>query len=137
MISIEVKASRAYQVHIGSGLLRELGQRIKSLCKAQKVAIVSDTNVFPLYGDLATKSLEDVGFQVLSFVFPAGEESKNADTYLRLLNFLAENRLTRSDCLVALGGCAGIAGRCDVVSESAGRGRVFAAAACAGSFACR
>lgn len=104
MISIEVKASRSYQVHIGSGLLRELGQRIKSLIKAQTVALVSDSNVYPLYGEEAVKSLEAVGFEVHSFVFPAGEESKNADTYLQLLNFLAEHRLTRSDCLVALGG---------------------------------
>lgn len=104
MISIEVKASGTYQVHIGSGLLPELGQRMKSLCKAQKAAIVSDSNVFPLYGEIAAESLKNAGFEVLAFVFPAGEESKNADTYLRLLNFLAENQLTRSDCLVALGG---------------------------------
>ena len=37
-------------------------------------------------------------------MFPAGEESKNGETYLKLLNFLAGHRLTRSDCLVALGG---------------------------------
>ena len=104
MISIDVKASRAYQVHIGTGLLPELGQRLREVSQAQKVAIVSDTNVFPLYGEIAEKSLENAGFQVISFVFPAGEESKCAQTYLELLNFLAENRLTRSDCLVALGG---------------------------------
>ena len=104
MITIDVNASRAYQVHIGSGLLPQLGQRIKALCQAQKIAIVSDSNVFPLYGEKATKSLENAGFQVFSFTFPCGEESKNATTYLELLNFLAENQLTRRDCLVALGG---------------------------------
>ena len=104
MISIEVKASKTYQVLIGSGLLTQLGSQMRQRCKAQKAAIVSDSNVFPLYGAAACKSLEDAGFQVISFVFPAGEESKNADTYLKLLNFLAENQLTRSDCLVALGG---------------------------------
>lgn len=104
MISIEVKASRSYQVHIGSGLLLQLGQRIKELSKAQKVALVSDSNVYPRYGEAAESSLKAAGFQVLSFVFPAGEESKNADTYLQLLNFLAENQVTRADCLVALGG---------------------------------
>ena len=104
MISIEVKASRSYQVHIGSGLLLRLGQQIKELSKAQKVALVSDSNVYPLYGEAAESSLKAAGFQVLSFVFPAGEESKNADTYLQLLNFLAENQVTRADCLVALGG---------------------------------
>lgn len=104
MISIEVKASKTYQVLIGSGLLSQLGSQIRNRCKAQKAAIVSDSNVFPLYGETARKSLEDAGFQVVSFVFPGGEASKNADTYLKLLNFLAENQVTRSDCLVALGG---------------------------------
>lgn len=104
MISIEVKASKAYQVHIGSGLLSQLGQRLSELTKAQIAAIVSDSNVYPLYGEIAVKSLEEAGFQVLTFVFPAGEESKSADTYLKLLNFLAENKVTRADCLVALGG---------------------------------
>ena len=104
MISIEVKASRSYQVHIGSGLLLQLGQRTKELTNAQKAVLVSDSNVYPLYGKIAENSLEAAGFQVLSFVFSAGEESKNADTYLQLLNFLAENQVTRADCLVALGG---------------------------------
>ena len=75
MISIEVKASRSYQVHIGNGLLLQLGQRTKELTKAQKTVLVSDTNVYPLYGKIAENSLEAAGFQVLSFVFSAGEES--------------------------------------------------------------
>ena len=104
MICIDVKASRSYPVLIGNGLLAQVGDQIRQRCKAQKAAIVSDTNVFPLYGAIVSESLEKAGFQVVSFVFPAGEENKNADTYLRLLNFLAENQLTRSDCLVALGG---------------------------------
>ena len=41
---------------------------------------------------------------MVSYVFPAGEESKNGQVFLDLLNFLAENRLSRSDMIVALGG---------------------------------
>ena len=41
---------------------------------------------------------------MVSYVFPAGEESKNGQVFLDLLNFLAENQLTRSDLIVALGG---------------------------------
>lgn len=104
MICIDVKASKAYPVYIGSGLLSQLGQMLRESCKSQKAVIVSDSNVYPLYGDIARKSLENSGFQVLSFAFPAGEESKSADTYLKLLNFLAESQVTRADCLVALGG---------------------------------
>ncbi len=104
MISIEVKASKSYYVHIGSGLLTGTGTQVRSVCKAEKAAIVSDTNVFPLYGAAVIDSLEKAGLQVVHFVIPAGEESKNGTVYLELLNFLAEQHITRSDCLIALGG---------------------------------
>ena len=102
MRTVSVKASRCYEVRIGSGLIATLGDNIPG--KAKKVCIVSETNVWPLHGPAAVKSMEDAGFQVTSFVFPAGEASKCGATYLELVNFLAENRLTRTDCLVALGG---------------------------------
>ena len=102
MRTVPVKASRNYEVRIGSGLLSTLGANIPQ--KVKKVCIVSETNVWPLHGTAAVKSIEAAGFEVISFVFPAGEESKCGATYLELVNFLAENRLTRTDCLVALGG---------------------------------
>lgn len=104
MKTVTVKASTQYDVLIGSHLLAQLGQRVKPLCKGRKACIVSDSNVFPLYGEPATKSLVDAGFEVVNFVFPAGEQSKNASVYLELLNYLAIKQITRSDCLIALGG---------------------------------
>ena len=104
MKTIKVTASKSYEVLVGRGVLQEIGAHIKALTKAEKIAIVSDSNVFPLHGAAAMESLKNAGFKVVSFVFPAGEESKNGKVYLELLNFLAECQLTRSDCLVALGG---------------------------------
>jgi 3-dehydroquinate synthase len=104
MKTITVKASTEYDVLIGSGLLSQLGQYIQSVCKSSRACIVSDSNVFPIYGRTAADSLTAAGIETVEFVFPAGEESKNAAIYLELVNFLAENRLTRSDCLIALGG---------------------------------
>lgn len=104
MKTVTVSTSKTYDIHIGSGVMKTLGQAAKSLGNAEKVCIVSETTVFPLYGETVQESLEQAGFQVEAFVFPAGEASKNGQTYLSLLNFLAEKRLTRSDLLVALGG---------------------------------
>ena len=104
MKTIEVSASGSYQVKICSGLLSTLGAQVAEVCKNGTAAIVSDSNVWPLYGEIATTSLENSGFHVVNFVFPAGEESKNGQTYLELLNFLASKQVTRSDCLIALGG---------------------------------
>lgn len=104
MKTVTVTASKTYDIHIGRCLLPTLGNEAVKLGKAKKVCIVSETNVWPLYGKAAQDSLEKAGFETIAFVFPAGEESKNGLTYLELLNFLAENKLTRSDLIVALGG---------------------------------
>ena len=104
MKTVTVSASKTYDVKIGKGLLVHLGSEVKAVCKAAKVAIVSDSNVWPLYGKAAEESLCSAGFEAVNFVISAGESSKNGEVYLKLINFLAENQLTRSDCIVALGG---------------------------------
>ena len=104
MKTITVNASKEYQVVIGQHLLDELGTYLLGLKKKGKAAIISDSNVFPLYGKTVETSLQKSGFQTIIYTFPAGESSKNGKTYLDILNFLAENKLTRSDCIIALGG---------------------------------
>ena len=117
MKTVTVNASKTYDIKICSGLLETVGKEAAKLGKAEKVCIVSDSNVFPLYGQKAVASLEASGFTVSTFVFPAGEESKNGNTFLTLLNELAESQLTRTDLIVALGGgvvgdLAGFAASC-------------------------
>ena len=105
MKTVHVSTSNGYDVKIGSGLLDMLGSHaVRLLPRARKVCIVSDSNVWPLYGSRAQKSLEAAGLEVVFFVFPAGEASKCGATYLKLLGFLAEHQLTRSDFIAALGG---------------------------------
>ena len=104
MTTIEVHASRSYPVQIGSGSLSSLGLHAAALGGVKKACIVSDSTVWPLYGPTVDASLHLADLETCVFVFPAGESSKNGETYLELLNFLAENQLTRSDILIALGG---------------------------------
>ena len=117
MKTITVSASRTYDIRIGHGLLAALGEAVRGLGKVEKVFLVSDTQVYPLYGGAAEASLKAAGYSVSSFVFPAGEESKNGETFLKLLNALAQAGLSRSDLLIALGGgvvgdLAGFAAAC-------------------------
>ena len=106
MKSVTVNASGSYEIHIGAGALELLPEKLSELPRVQKICLVSDSNVFPLWGKETEALLSS--YEVCSFVFPAGEQSKCGETYLSLLNFLAEHQLTRSDCLIALGG--GVAG---------------------------
>lgn len=104
MKQIQVKASKNYTVTIGRDTLTHIGSTIREVTKADKVCIVSDDNVWSLYGAAATESCLSSELSVCNFVFSAGENSKNTTTYLKLLNFLVSNEITRSDCIVALGG---------------------------------
>ncbi len=108
MTTITVTASRTYDVVIGRNLLTHAGDYIAPLIKGRTALIISDSNVFPLYGSAVQNSLEGAGFTVHSAIFQAGEEQKNPQTLLSLLNSAGGYGLTRSDVIVALGG--GVAG---------------------------
>ncbi len=104
MNTVHVSASRDYDVHIGTGILPQTGPILRDTIGPRTAAVVTDDIVDSLYGDTVCASLEQAGFRVCRYVFPNGEKSKSAGTYIGILEFLAENRLTRSDLLIALGG---------------------------------
>lgn len=106
--TIQVNTSPAYVVSIGKGLLQTCGECLRKVLEPCHAAIITDSVVAPLYLDKAAASLRNAGFVVSTYVFPEGERHKNFHTLAAILEFLAEERLTRTDCVVALGG--GVAG---------------------------
>ena len=105
MKTVTVRASQTYEVKVGRGLLKDLGREVAPRMKqGRAVCLVTDTNVAPLYLDAAQESLEKSGLRVEPFVMFAGEIYKNPGNYMKLLNYMAENQITRGDALVALGG---------------------------------
>lgn len=104
MRKVTVNASRTYEVIIGSGLLSCAGQLIREVSTGTAVIIVSDDNVYPLYGAGLSQSLKESGFEVYSFVIKNGEGSKNLTEYGRLLNQMCESHFTRRDVVIGLGG---------------------------------
>ncbi|MDE7218860.1 MAG: 3-dehydroquinate synthase [Oscillospiraceae bacterium] len=104
METVTVNASVPYPVHISSGLLERAGELIAGVTHSRTCAVITDTTVEKLYAAPVCRSLQDAGFRVCLHAFPAGEQSKNLQTYGGMLEFLAENKLTRSDFAVTLGG---------------------------------
>lgn len=114
--SVSINVVPPYKVTIGPGLLSECGERIKSVTGLCHAAVITDSNVAPFYLDKVKESLGTAGFDVSTYTFSAGEANKNLDTLSAILEFLAEEELTRSDCVVALGG--GVSG--DMAGFAAG-----------------
>lgn len=105
MMEMTVHTSAPYQIVIARGCLDEVGARAAELFrKGGKALIVSDSNVMPLYGDRVENSLAKAGISCFRFVFPEGETSKRLSVIEQIYGVLAENRFTRTDFLVALGG---------------------------------
>ena len=104
MTTIHVDSSKKYDVIIDGGLLSRCGEIIRDTCGGNIAVIVSDDNVFALYGMDLTSQLEQNGYDVKSFVIEHGEKSKNTENLVELLRFLAQNNVSRSDVICTLGG---------------------------------
>ena len=104
MQTIPVHTNPPYAVTIGPGLLKECGARLRECVPPCRIAVVTDSAVGPLYLETVLESLRAAGYAACSHTFPAGEGSKRLGTLSEILEFLAEERLTRTDCLAALGG---------------------------------
>ena len=104
MKTVHIDASKSYDVRIGRGLLDDCGRQIAERVHCASAAVVADDTVYALYGERVCASLEAAGVRTVCYVFPHGEKSKNLLEYAKILNFLAENRVTRADALIALGG---------------------------------
>lgn len=95
---------RAYEIKIGYGIMASAGNLIRAVTKADKIAIVTDSNVGPIYLERVENSLRAAGFETFSVVMPAGEKHKNITTLAMLYERFAEEGMTRTDAVVALGG---------------------------------
>ncbi len=104
MKTIHVNASKSYDILIERGILERAGEEIKTVCGAGEALIVSDDTVWALYGETVLHSMQNAGFDVTSFTFPHGEQSKNLSVYADILNALAARHLSRKGLVIALGG---------------------------------
>ena len=108
MKTVKVATGRPYDILIERGLINRCGELVRSVTKAQKAVVVTDTNVEKIYAEKVVNSLKAHDFQVELFVFEAGEQSKTLDTIAKMYNCFADFRMSRKDIVVALGG--GVAG---------------------------
>lgn len=104
-MELTVQTAKPYSILLERGLLAQTGKHCLPLFSTgTRAMVISDSNVFPLYGETVMDSLRRAGYEVHSCVFPAGEQSKLLSTVETFYRALGENGFTRSDFIVALGG---------------------------------
>ncbi len=97
-------AERSYAVRIGENLLATLGSEAKTLGLGRRCAVITDTNVGPLYGEAVLTSLRDAGFEATLITVAAGEKSKSFETAGEVCEEVIASQLDRNGWIVALGG---------------------------------
>ncbi len=101
MKRITVSASKEYEVVISDDF-SALKAEIAKVYGGEKIAVITDSNTSPLFYKKIAETL--IGYKLFEITVPAGEKSKNAENYIKILSRLADLRFTRKDCILSLGG---------------------------------
>lgn len=97
-------ATEHYDVHIGPGVLAEVGKHVQALTPGRKAFLVSHPSIAELYGRQLSASLRAADFTVATYLVPEGERHKTLPTASQLFTFLAEHGADRQSLVCALGG---------------------------------
>ncbi|HMI56934.1 MAG TPA: 3-dehydroquinate synthase [Gemmatimonadaceae bacterium] len=97
-----MKSLGATSIRISHGVLGEAGAIARELAPAHRYAIITDSNVGPLYAKTVRAQLEKGSADVLTI--PAGESNKTRETWARLTDQMLAKRYGRDSAVIALGG---------------------------------
>jgi 3-dehydroquinate synthase len=97
-------AAHRYPALVGSNLLEQLGESTRKYLPRKTCAIISDSNVAPLFGDRVSRSLTSAGFQPMPVTIPAGEKSKTLAQADAICDQMIAAGLDRQSFVIGLGG---------------------------------
>lgn len=92
----------SYPILIENNILSRAGEEIQKVYSGKKIMVISDDNVFPLYGKKVLDALSS--WECHQLVLPHGETTKSFKTLPTIYSALLEAKITRSDLIIALGG---------------------------------
>ena len=93
-----------YPALIGAGLLNRFGDYARKYLCHKVCAIITDTNVGPLFGDRVSKRLRSSGFRPALITIPAGEKSKTLKQAGAICDQMIAAGLDRHSFVIGLGG---------------------------------
>lgn len=105
MKTITVKSdSYNYDIVIENGIIKNAGTEISKIYSGRKIAVITDSNVYKLYGSILKKALAEANFEAYFIIVKPGEKSKSIETLMYVYDHLINLEITRSDLIIALGG---------------------------------
>lgn len=105
MLTIPVNIPQnPYEVIIEKAGLANLGKHLSLLNLGKKLLVISNPEIFSLWGKPVVDSLTATGFEVSTLLMPPGETAKNLESLQQIYDAALENYLERSSTMLALGG---------------------------------
>ena len=104
LITVNYNQKPCYNIVIENDFLKLAENVTKLEISGRKLAVITDSNVGPLYADKVAQCLKETGNNIFVYTFEAGEKNKNLNTVQDVYEFLIKNNFDRKDMLVALGG---------------------------------
>jgi 3-dehydroquinate synthase len=94
----------SYELVIGENLLTRAGALLAPVLPQKRAVVVTDSTVAPLHLPALLQGLTQTEIAATHITVPAGEASKNLETFARLTSQLLEQRVERRTAIIALGG---------------------------------
>ncbi len=93
----------SYPIYIENNILSRALSYISQIFQGQKIMIISDDQVYPLYGTALAEQLSSE-YECFHLILPHGEATKDFQTLPRVYTALLNAKISRSDLVIALGG---------------------------------
>lgn len=102
-IIVKLKSGR-YPIVVGSGIARWLPPLVERNVEGGRLFVFYDAQFYALHGRRLHSQLKRVDRRATEMVIPSGEKSKSASVLNRIYSFLLDEKVSRSDFIIAVGG---------------------------------
>jgi len=102
-IKINLK-DKSCDIFIQENIQTQIGKHLKEKAIGKKILIITQARIPIKFIETVKKSLLKNGFKVFILTLPSGEQYKNLDSLLKIVNFAVKNKFERKDSFIALGG---------------------------------
>ena len=93
----------SYPIYIENNILSQAASYLTDIFSGKRIIIISDDNVYPLYGERLTENLS-LSYECHHLILPHGEATKNFQSLPQIYSAMLEAKISRSDLVIALGG---------------------------------
>lgn len=103
-LTVKTPDKKEYDIVLDKGFEGLVAELTRLNLNGRSALIITDTNVGPIYLDELKNTLNELKIKSEAFVLKAGEESKNQNNAMAILEKLIELNFKRTDLVIALGG---------------------------------